>query len=153
MKICTNCKSEYKSDELEECPKCKTKTLKYKDNKYAIKAFIASLFMPLGLIIFAIFNPAPSSFIAAILYIYLFISLFAVPVSIILAIAALISKKIYVNKYPLLAVLAIIITVSTFVIIILNVRGIDSDLCGSNGTWDCTLNTTIPINWNDHDQP
>ena len=168
MIICTNCKTEYKEKELEEyadkaaenknkdvdeCPKCKTKTLKYKDNKTALFAFIISLFLPFAwaiLEIYSIVSPSIESILSIIIMTLVIISVAFQPISFLAAIAALLTSKLYFNKYKILSIAAILISSITMILFFNRIANSVSDSCGGN--WCGELNTTIQMNWQHPDQ-
>lgn len=121
-------------------------TSKYKSNKSAILAFILSLISLLAFFLDG--KPPVTSDFFVLLVIVEGGCFFLGPISLIMGIASLVSSKLYVKKYIMLSVAALIISAASFAFFIFRViNAVNSDLCGSNGTWDCTLNTTIQINW------
>ncbi len=133
MKVCINCRTEYKENGLIECPNCKTKLLK-KYNILAIVSFILSLSFHVILLLDIIFTDIP-------LVIYL-LSMLLELIALIIGIIALALKKNYVYNHEWASITGIVMTILiVFFIIPRLIKPVEEHHP------DESLNTTIQMNW------
>ncbi len=133
MKVCNNCRTEYKEKGLIECPVCKTKLLK-KHNILAIVSFILSLSFHFALLLDIVFiNISSEIYLLAVL-----LELIALFIGII----ALALKKNYVYNHEWASITGIVMTILiVFFIIPRLIKPVEEHHP------DESLNTTIQMNW------
>jgi hypothetical protein len=144
MKICANCKTEYKEKGLIECPNCKTKLLK-KNNILAIVSFVLSMAFPLTFIVFALFSILLKDNIIMVSGVILFLaalSAIAEVAALTIGIVALAMHKNYYNNNIAFSIAGLVISLVIFGTIFIRILKPVDDYHPED-----YLNSTVQMNW------
>ena len=135
---CINCKNGNNSTE-----ELNKETL-LKRNTYILVGFVASLiYVVFNLIYIVVGTVMHDSVYDSIMYIIALIAFFSIIIAFISTMIGLVLRKRYTKNYYLCSIVSLLI--SGYLIIIIVQKALTPvDLCGGDGTWDCSINEKIP---------